>query len=99
MPAVVVVPTLNEAANIVALVTAIRANLPGAHVLVVDDASPDGTADLADRAGAEVLSRAGPRGLGPAYRAGFARAVAAGFDPIFQMDADLSHDPADLPRL
>ncbi len=95
----VVVPTYNEAANIAALVAGVRAGLPGAHVLVVDDGSPDGTAAAAAAAGAEVLARTGPRGLGPAYRDGFARALAAGFDPICQMDADLSHDPADLPRL
>lgn len=99
MPAAVVVPTYNEAANVAALLSGVRAHLPGAHLLVVDDASPDGTADVAREAGAEVIVRRGPRGLGPAYRHGFARALAGGFDPVFQMDADLSHDPADLPRL
>ncbi len=99
MPAAIVVPTYNEAENIGPLVAAIRAHLPGAHVLVVDDASPDGTADRAEAAGATVLRRVGPRGLGPAYRDGFARVLAQGFDPVLQMDADLSHDPADLPRL
>ncbi len=95
----VVVPTYQEAANIAALIVAIGQHLPAARVLVVDDGSPDGTADRAVSAGAMVLRREGPRGLGPAYRAGFARALLGGFDPIFQMDADLSHDPADLPRL
>lgn len=99
MPAAVVVPTYNEAENVAALVEGVRRHLPDARVLVVDDASPDGTADVAARAGADVLRRVGPRGLGPAYRDGFARALADGFDPILQMDADLSHDPADLPRL
>jgi len=99
MPPVVVIPTYNEAENIEPLVFAIRAALPGAVVLVVDDASPDGTADRASAAGAVVLRRSGPRGLGPAYREGFARALEGGFDPILQMDADHSHDPADLPRL
>jgi dolichol-phosphate mannosyltransferase len=99
MPAAVVVPTYNEAANVVAVVGRVRAALPGARVIVVDDASPDGTADLAASAGAEVLRRAGPRGLGPAYRDAFVYALDAGYDPICQMDADLSHDPDDLPRL
>jgi dolichol-phosphate mannosyltransferase len=99
MPPVVVVPTYNEAANIGALVAGVRRAVPDAAVLVVDDASPDGTADLAEAAGANVLRRTGPRGFGPSYRDGLARALAAGFDPICQMDADLSHDPADLPRL
>ena len=76
MSAVVVVPTYNEAANVAALVAGVRAHLPGAHVLVVDDASPDGTAEVARGAGAEVLVRRGGRGLGPAYRHGFARAIA-----------------------
>ncbi|MDP2317109.1 MAG: polyprenol monophosphomannose synthase [Pseudomonadota bacterium] len=99
MPAAVVVPTYNEAENIGPLVRALRDALPGVHVLVVDDASPDGTAAAAEAADAVVLRRVGPRGLGPAYRDGFARVLAEGFDPIVQMDADLSHDPADLPRL
>jgi dolichol-phosphate mannosyltransferase len=99
MPPVVVIPTYNEAENIEPLVFAIRVALPGAVVLVVDDASPDGTADRAAAAGAIVVRRTGLRGLGPAYRDGFARALAGGFDPIVQMDADHSHDPADLPRL
>lgn len=69
------------------------------QVLVVDDGSPDGTADAARAVGAEVLVRGGERGLGPAYRDGFAWALAGGFDPILQMDADFSHDPNDVPRL
>lgn len=95
----VVVPTFNEAEVVGALVAAVRAALPDAEVLVVDDASPDGTAELAAAAGARVLRREGPRGLGAAYRAGFAAALASGHDPVVQMDADFSHDPADLPRL
>jgi dolichol-phosphate mannosyltransferase len=95
----VVVPTRNEAASIGALVAQVRAALPGATILVVDDRSPDDTAGLARAAGAEVLTREGPPGMGRAYRDGFAYALAAGFDPIVQMDADLSHDPADVPRL
>lgn len=99
MPPAVVLPTLREADNIGPMVRAIRASLPGVHVLVVDDESDDGTADLAEAGGAAVLRRRGARGLGNAYRAGFALALAGGFDPILQMDADFSHDPADLPRL
>lgn len=99
MSAVVVIPTFEEAENVGRIVEAVRAALPGAQVLVVDDASGDGTAALAEAAGADVLRRTGPRGLGPAYRDGLARALAMGGDPIFQMDADFSHDPADLARL
>jgi dolichol-phosphate mannosyltransferase len=99
MRAAVVIPTFREAENVGRIVAAVRDELPGAAVLVVDDASDDGTADLAEAAGATVLRRAGTRGLGPAYRAGFARALEAGWDPIYQMDADFSHDPADLRRL
>lgn len=95
----VVLPTYQEAANIGVIIPAIRAVLPDAVVLVVDDGSPDGTADLAAAAGAEVLRRRPPRGLGPAYRDGFAWALSGGFDPVFQMDADFSHAPADLLRL
>jgi dolichol-phosphate mannosyltransferase len=73
-------------------------------VLVVDDASPDGTGDIADRLAAErddvaVLHRDAKEGLGPAYLAGFAEALAGGAELVAQMDADFSHDPADLPRL
>ena len=82
-----------------------RANLPGGgRVLIVDDSSPDGTGELADRVAAEaadveVLHRPAKQGLGPAYVAGFERALAGGAAVIAQMDADFSHDPADLPRL
>lgn len=94
---IVVIPTRNEVENIAAMVGALVARK--VRVLVVDDASPDGTADAARAAGAEVLVREGSRGLGPAYRDGFAWALAGGCDPIVQMDADFSHDPADVPRL
>ena len=77
----------------------------GEHrILIVDDGSPDGTGEIADRLAAEhdeveVLHRPGKGGLGPAYLAGFARALAGGADLVLEMDSDFSHDPADLPRL
>ncbi|MGH3368791.1 MAG: polyprenol monophosphomannose synthase, partial [Nocardioidaceae bacterium] len=82
----------------------VRAAAPGAEVVVVDDASPDGTADLAEKVGAEtgavtVLRRTGPRGFGIACRAGFAWALERDFDVVVGMDADLSHDPGALPSL
>ena len=82
----------------------ICAAMPDARVLVVDDNSRDGTAELADAlaasdAAVEVLHRPGKAGLGRAYAAGFAHALAAGAGYVVEMDADLSHDPADLPRL
>ncbi len=104
-PVWLVLPTYNEAANLEPIVAAIRERLPAdRRVLVVDDASPDGTGEIADRLAAthddvEVLHRAGKLGLGPAYVAGFRAALAAGAELVVQMDADFSHDPADLPRL
>jgi dolichol-phosphate mannosyltransferase len=97
----VVVPTYNEADNIVVLCERVRTSLPLADVLIVDDSSPDGTADLARRAGERlgkisVLERAHKGGLGAAYRAGFAAAIEAGAEICIQIDADLSHDPAAL---
>jgi dolichol-phosphate mannosyltransferase len=100
-----VLPTYNEAENVEAIVVAALAQLPaGSRVLIVDDASPDGTGELADglaaeRSEVEVLHRTAKEGLGPAYVAGFHRALAGGAELIAQMDADFSHDPADLPRL
>jgi glycosyltransferase involved in cell wall biosynthesis len=99
----VVLPTYQEAANIVTVLQRIRAAVPDADVLVVDDNSPDGTADLAEGSagelgGIEVLRRPGKAGLGSAYRAGFAHGLAT-HDVLVEMDADLSHDPSDLPRL
>jgi glycosyltransferase involved in cell wall biosynthesis len=100
----VVVPTYNEAGNIVAVCERIRAALPAATIVVVDDASPDGTAALARQAGERlggvvVLERPGKSGLGSAYRLGFARSIESGADVCVQLDADLSHDPALLPAL
>ncbi|MEJ5913409.1 polyprenol monophosphomannose synthase [Pseudokineococcus sp. 1T1Z-3] len=100
--ALVVVPTYDEAGSIGALLDGVLAAVPGAHVLVVDDASPDGTGDLvAARPEPEVhlLRRAGKDGLGAAYRAGFAWALERGYDVVVEMDADLSHPPERLPAL
>ena len=100
-----VLPTYNEAANLEAITEAALEALPeGSRVLVVDDASPDGTGEIADRLAAEsdsveVLHRGGKEGLGPAYVAGYEHALRAGADLVAQMDADFSHDPADLPKL
>jgi len=103
-PVWVVLPTYNEALNLERVVHAVRAAVPGVHVLVVDDASPDGTGAIADAiAGAEpevhVLHRPHKAGLGRAYVAGFTHALEAGAATVVEMDADFSHDPADLPRL
>jgi len=101
----VVLPTYNERDNLPSMLSAIRESLPSAHILVVDDASPDGTGALADVAARSdpsirVLHRAAKEGLGAAYRAGFAHVIGAtDAEYIVQMDCDFSHDPADLPRL
>ncbi len=104
MRVTVVVPTFNEADNIATVVRAVRQVLPDADVLVVDDGSPDGTADLAQRlgdelGGVEVVRRTTKDGLGAAYRAGLRHAIEHGAEICVQMDADLSHDPASLPAL
>ena len=104
MRVTVVVPTFNEAGNIETLVSAVRQVLPRASILVVDDGSPDGTADLADALGAtlgnvEVVRRTSKDGLGAAYRFGLRHAIEQGAEICVQMDADLSHDPAALPAL
>jgi dolichol-phosphate mannosyltransferase len=98
-PPWIVLPTYDEAASLPAVLSGIAAALPGARVLVVDDASPDGTAAVARSLGAEVLDRPRKLGLGPAYVAGFRRALAHGAPVVVGMDADGSHDPRDLPRL
>ncbi len=101
----VVLPTYNEADNLEPITAAILEAAPaGTGILVVDDSSPDGTGEIADRLAAAdariaVLHRAGKEGLGPAYVAGFRRVLAEGAERIVQMDADFSHDPADIPRL
>jgi dolichol-phosphate mannosyltransferase len=100
----VVVPTYLEAENIEEHLHRTRSAMPAADILVVDDSSPDGTADLAEKAGEElgqvdVLRRPSKEGLGVAYRAGFGLGLERGYAVIAQMDADLSHDPAVLPKL
>jgi dolichol-phosphate mannosyltransferase len=104
VPAVVVVPTYQEADNVEPYLKAMRSAAPDVDILIVDDNSPDRTADLAEKVGAElgridVLRRPAKDGLGNAYRAGFAVALERGYDHIVQMDADLSHDPAVVPTL
>ena len=102
--AVAVIPTYNEAPSLEEVLRQVRAHAPAVGVLVVDDASPDGTADLARRLDAElgdigVIDRPVKSGLGSAYRDGFRRAIAEGAEACVQIDADLSHDPAALPAL
>src|SRR4026208_720731 len=99
-----VVPTYNERANIQLIVPAVLAQHPALELLVVDDNSPDGTGDIADQLAAadsrvHVLHRPGKQGLGKAYIAGFRWALERGYDLIFEMDADFSHDPRFLPEL
>jgi dolichol-phosphate mannosyltransferase len=103
-----VLPTYNEVENLEPIVDAATRSLAAAsgeyRLLIVDDNSPDGTGDLADRLAAqrddvEVLHRAGKEGLGRAYLAGFERALDGGAELVLEMDADFSHDPADIPRL
>lgn len=104
MRSLVVLPTFDEVENIGVVLPRIRAAAPDVDILVVDDASPDGTADVASALAAElghisVLRRDTKHGLGRAYVAGFKEAISGGYDVVVEMDADLSHDPADLPRL
>ena len=104
-PAWLILPTYNEAENVEPIVRAARAQLrDGDRILIVDDNSPDGTGTIADRLatevdGVSVLHRPGKQGLGRAYLAGFQHALAQGAELVLEMDADFSHDPADLPRL
>jgi dolichol-phosphate mannosyltransferase len=105
-PTVVVIPTYNERSCLPAIVPAVRAAVPDATVLIVDDNSPDGTGALADEMAAadarvQVMHRADKEGLGAAYLSAFGDALAApqGWERIVQMDADFSHDPQDIPRL
>ena len=109
MQTVVVVPTYQEADNIVAFLTAVRTAVPDAHILIVDDNSPDGTGRMADEAAADlgnihVLHRAAKQGLGSAYRNGFdevlnGRIFPGQCDIVVSMDCDFSHAPAAVPSL
>ncbi len=98
----VIIPTYNERDNLSQVTAAVHQALPEADVLVVDDNSPDGTGQLADDLAAQqkwikVLHRAGKQGLGTAYIAGFREALREGYDYMFEMDCDFSHDPKYLP--
>jgi dolichol-phosphate mannosyltransferase len=100
----VIIPTYNERDNLEPIVGRVRAAVPDAHVLVVDDNSPDGTGEIADKLAAfdpqvHVLHRAGKSGLGTAYIAGFGWGLEHGYGVLVEHDADGSHDPADLPKM
>ena len=104
--AVLCLPTYNERENLEAMIEALGGVLNAAtdRVLVIDDGSPDGTGEIADRLAAErswmsVLHRRTKEGIGPAYVAGFRWALAEGAELVLEMDCDFSHDPADVPRL
>ncbi|MDE0067486.1 MAG: polyprenol monophosphomannose synthase [Acidimicrobiaceae bacterium] len=104
MRSLVVLPTYDEAPNIAEVIRRLRQACAEIRVLVVDDASPDGTAEVVEAlsgqyAGIELLRRSAKSGLGSAYRDGFRRGLEQGFDILVAMDSDLSHDPGVLPRL
>ncbi len=104
MRALLVLPTYQEALNLAEVLDRVRQATPDTQVLVVDDGSPDGTADIAEAHGAvvggvDVLRRPAKSGLGSAYRDGFRWGLERGFDVLLEMDSDLSHDPAALPSL
>ena len=103
---IVIIPTYNEKENIEKIIRAVFALEKCFHILVIDDGSPDGTADIVKRLMADefqerlfLVERSGKLGLGTAYIAGFKWALAHGYEYIFEMDADFSHAPSDLPRL
>ena len=102
---VVIIPTYNEKENIEKIIRAVMALEGGYHILVIEDGSPDGTADIVRNLQSEypdrlfMIERKGKLGLGTAYITGFKWALANGYDYIFEMDADFSHNPADLPKL
>jgi dolichol-phosphate mannosyltransferase len=103
-PVAVVVPTYNERDNIEIIANRVRSAVPDAHLLIVDDNSPDGTGEIADKlassdAHIHVLHRAGKAGLGAAYVAGFRWALERGYGTMVEMDADGSHQPEELPKL
>ncbi len=103
-PVLVVIPTYNERENITRIIDRLQAAVPKAHVLVVDDGSPDGTGEVADKLAAadervHVMHRTEKAGLGAAYVAGFTWALERDYNVIVEMDADGSHAPEDLPRI
>jgi dolichol-phosphate mannosyltransferase len=100
----VIVPTYNEAENVEQIVARLRRAVPDADILIADDNSPDGTGEIADKFAltddhVHVLHRPGKQGLGAAYLAGFGWALDRGYGTVVEMDADGSHDPAELPAL
>jgi dolichol-phosphate mannosyltransferase len=102
---IVIIPTYNEKENIEAIIRAVFSLPKSFHILIIDDGSPDGTADIVKRLQTEfpeslhIVERQGKLGLGTAYIAGFRWSIEHKYDFIFEMDADFSHDPKDLPRL
>ena len=100
----VIIPTYNEKGNLPSFIEAVRSSLPQADILVIDDNSPDGTGALAEEIAAKdvhfhVLHRIHKEGLGRAYLAGFTWALEHNYSHVFEIDADFSHNPKDLPRL
>ncbi len=104
MKTIVCIPTYNESENIIRMIDALHTVVPEAHILVIDDGSPDGTAGLVRQRMTSderihIIERAAKMGLGTAYCAGFAYALERDFELIMEMDADFSHDPKDTRRL
>lgn len=105
MNTLIIIPTYNESANIVALITQLIATVANADILVVDDNSPDGTSEIARTFAAasqrniQVILRENERGLGMAYKAGFLYGLSRGYDFLVTMDADMSHNPESLPAM
>ncbi len=103
---IVIIPTYNEKENVENIIRAVTSLPEGFHVLIIDDGSPDGTADIIKRLMTDelpdrlfLIERSGKLGLGTAYLRGFQWALEHGYDYVFEMDADFSHAPSDLPRL
>ena len=104
MKTLIIIPTYNEIENIEKMIRQIFQVQPDVHILIVDDNSPDGTGDVVDKISVEnpavhLIRRAGKMGLGTAYVAGFRYALQNGYEFIFEMDADFSHDPKEIPNL
>lgn len=103
MKSIVCIPTYNESENIVRMIESVHTVRPDIHILIIDDGSPDGTASLVENVmttdqRVHLIKRAGKQGLGTAYCRGFEYALEQGYEAIYQMDADFSHDPKDLLR-